>query len=350
MAETTKTPKESFRELQEAAGFEVIPCTKAPNLSDKGQFTPLSLNPVQQKQIENLIAQLPNLIANEANSDVFAVSFPHGLADSMTSIISTFAPVLGIQQATLLSAFSAMLISAGQHYLTQVNSGLSMIHKKTDEILAFLYGEKKAELLAEVNFVQYAQKNFTAISLNDAQHVATIGSLQDAKKIAIKDIEFYLTDLTTIVSDSGKAKNAGEFEDSIVKALQIEQCISLSVQLYVLGSILEVYYAQNFEPSYLEFIEEQAKEYIGKCNNRLISLFSILTKAIEDFKDGFAVPGAKAKKFDKSKYARKVSRISDDLETGKNADLIKMLHTILLTPAKQLDCYLSEDGKAYVKH
>lgn len=69
-----------------------------------------------------------------------------------------------------------------------------------DKILEFLYGDKKAELLSEVSFIKYAYENYSSIMGHNEQRVATIASLQDAKKVAIKDIEFYMCDLDSTIN------------------------------------------------------------------------------------------------------------------------------------------------------
>ena len=64
-----------------------------------------------------------------------------------------------------------------------------------DKILEFLYGDKKAELMAEISFVKYAYQNYNSIMSHESQRTATIASIQEAKKVAMKDIEFYMNDL-----------------------------------------------------------------------------------------------------------------------------------------------------------
>ena len=154
-----------------------------------------------------------------------------------------------------------------------------MMKLNIDKILEFLYGDKKAELMAEVSFVKYAYQNFSSIMKFDVQRIATIGSLQSAKKVAMKDIEFYMSDLES----TANSKGSGDIVSLVNRAFQIKESLELSMQLYGMSSILETYYAQNRELVYLEHIEAEVISYIDKCEKRMLSSFSILGKRISDY-------------------------------------------------------------------
>ena len=100
------------------------------------------------------------------------------------------------------------------------------------------------------------------------QRIATLVSLQSAKKVAMKDIEFYLSDLD---SDSKKKK-----KDTWIakKMLRTHECLELSLQLYAMSNLLEVYYSENFDPNYTCFVEKEAANYIGTCANRSLILIT----------------------------------------------------------------------------
>ena len=53
-------------------------------------------------------------------------------------------------QAAVLGAFTVLSAVTGQYFLTQINSELKIVNQKLDEILGFLYGEKKAELMVMI--------------------------------------------------------------------------------------------------------------------------------------------------------------------------------------------------------
>lgn len=124
-------------------------------------------------------------------------------------------------QAALMRVFTAMSVASGQHFLSQINNEMRMMNMKLDEILEFLYGNKKAELMAEMSFIRYAYENYASIMLHEQQRIATITSLQEAKKVAMKDIEFYINDLETTVSY--KTKDYAELESRTEKTFLIKE-------------------------------------------------------------------------------------------------------------------------------
>ena len=80
-------------------------------------------------------------------------------------------------QAMILGAFTAMSVASGQYFLKKINSEMRMMKMRLDEILEFLYGDKKAELISEMSFIRYAYQNYSSIMAHDLQRIATIGSL-----------------------------------------------------------------------------------------------------------------------------------------------------------------------------
>ena len=132
-------------------------------------------------------------------------------------------------QVVLMGAFTAMSVVSGQYFLSQINNEMRMMNMKLDEILEFLYGEKKAELMAEMSFIRYAYENYILIMSHEQQRIATIISLQDAKKVAMKDIEFHINDLEKTVSY--KTKDYSELEARTEKAFLIKESLELSQQL-----------------------------------------------------------------------------------------------------------------------
>ena len=58
--------------------------------------------------------------------------------------------------------------------------------------------------MAEMSFIKYAYENYSSIMSHEEQRIATITSLQEAKKVAMKDIEFCINDLEMTVSHKTK--------------------------------------------------------------------------------------------------------------------------------------------------
>lgn len=103
--------------------------------------------------------------------------------------------------------------------------------------------------------------------------MATISSIQQAKKIAMKDIEFYIKYLESKIESNAKQKF-----DTLVK-LKDEEIIpnadnlEMSLQLYCMSSIMEVYYARNFENTYVEYVENNINDYVDYCSKNERSFF-----------------------------------------------------------------------------
>ncbi|MCH5196775.1 MAG: hypothetical protein J1F28_08670 [Oscillospiraceae bacterium] len=148
-------------------------------------------------------------------------------------------------------AFAVMSIATSQYYLEVINSKLNKIQLGVDKILEFLYGEKRAELLSEVSFAKYAYENFISIMEHQDQRVSTISGLQATKKIAMKDLEFYISDLDSLAADIGK-----DVPKAAKTALQLKSCLDLSAQLYVLSGLMEMYYSQNTDKGILNILKK----------------------------------------------------------------------------------------------
>ena len=218
----TSLPEEdrSFQMLQESGLFDIRPCTTALDFEDTRRFQKLRLDPGQRMQVSALMQQLPTALTAGAMTQVYTVRFPEGLPHTLTALkqggwgsmirgengrfLGSASFYRMTTQAALLGVFSAMSAATGQYFLAEINSKMEKIQLKLDKILEFLYGDKKAELLAELSFIKYACENFRSIMPHEAQRQATIISLQASRKVAMKDIEFYMGDLDAAANESGK--------------------------------------------------------------------------------------------------------------------------------------------------
>lgn len=341
--------------LKESGDLTVTPCEKALDFSDKKRFVKLESSTEQKMQLSALAHQMPTLLAANSMAQAYSVQFPQGLPHTLIALkqggfgsmirgsngqfvgSASFHPMQA--QAALLGAFSAIAIASGQYFLTEINSELKMMNLKLDKILEFLYGDKKAELMAEISFAKYAYQNYSTIMAHESQRTATIASLQECKKVAIKDIEFYMNDLNVAVNTD--AKNYTEFDSLTANAFQIKDSLDLSIQLYVLSSLLEVYYAQNHEAHYINYLENEMVAYINKCEKRILSSFSLLSGRISDYK---AKP---LEKIDKSAHETQIAKLIDTLNSGEESALRKSVHDALHISDKSLEYYLSQDGNLY---
>ena len=342
----------SLEETNNIGGFEIEPIDK--KIDFDGGCIPLKVNPDQKKQISALIQGIPSLVAAETLAETYVVKFPDGLQHSLVALhqggFSTmykegekFAGSASLystaSQAAFLRVFTIMSIISGQYFLSQINSELKVMKLNIDKILEFLYGDKKAELMSEVSFVKYAYQNFDSIMEHDGQRIATISSLQNARKIAMKDIEFYIGDLDSAVN----GKDGSDIGSLTESTMQIKASLELSMQLYGISSVLETYYAHNHDASYIKYIDNEISSYIGKCEKRMLSSFSILSRRISEYK------GNLLKKIDKTSYEKTVSELVDSLNSSEESMLLKSLKESLWAGTKATEYYVTKNGMVYLK-
>lgn len=343
-----------LQDLQERHGFRITPCQSDLELDDKEGFEMLKLTSEQKMQISELLQYVPAVAATGAMAGAYTVSFPQGLPHTLMKLkqggfgsqivdmagkkgilgSASFYPM--VAQATVYGVFTAMSIATGQFFLVQINKELRMINQKLDEILKYLYEEKKAELLSEVFFIKYACDNYDSIMSDEAQRMATISSIQQAKKIAMKDIEFYIKYLESKIESNAKQKF-----DTLVK-LKDEEIIpnadnlEMSLQLYCMSSIMEVYYARNFENTYVEYVENNINDYVDYCSKNERSFF--------DKMDGYF----------KSKVQKNQKQELPDLSDQKkriddSENYMKKMSAILKSTNKSAEYYIKKDGSIYYK-
>lgn len=337
-------------------GCEIAPVDEAVDLANSQKFTKLELTDGQKMQVSALMSQLPALVGADMLSKTMMLNFPVGVPGvlmqlknggysttlrnvetgkiSGTAWLESAAP-----KAVCLAAFSAMAIASGQYFLAQINNSLDQISSGLDKILEFLYGDKRAELLSEVSFIRFAYENYKSVMEHSEQRIATLISLQSAKKVAMKDIEFYLSDLSSIMVD----KKSGDISTTVPKMVRTKDCLDLSLQLYTMSNLLEVYYSDNYDPNYISFIQAEASDYIGKCEKRSLKCFGQLQQTLAGAKEGLFI------KVNKAEYVQKVDGIVAELEASSSSPLRVTLQAALDETSKEKQYYLNQDGVVYLK-
>lgn len=342
-----------------AAGenFEIIPCDKIDDIESRAGFKKLELTSSQKIQIGGFVQQLPALSAAKALSGAYMIQFPEGLPDSChlmqyktggfgNLVQEADGKIVGhaslhemSTQAVVLGAFNTMSIVSGQYFLAQINSELKTMNQNIDKILEFLYGDKRAELISEVSFVKSAYLNYSSVMEHEQQRFATLVSLQEAKKVAMKDIEFYMSDLDSAVN----TKNGSDIMSWVGRIFQMKDCLELSIQLYSMSSLLEIYYSQNYDGSYISNVEEESVTYIGKCEKRILSSFSKLSTHIQNLKEGLL------KKIDKPLLEKRVSLVIDQYSRGTESEMVQSVRAVLHASEAGKEYYLNGSGDLYLK-
>lgn len=313
-------------------GLEIEACNELPN---RAKLKKLELTSAQKAGISALRQELPSMMATQVLANAYILKLPQGITtDNLMRYKNgglgvAFFGEKGIaghgslhslrQQAVAIGAFNTMAMVSGYYFLSEINSNLKTINQKADKILEFLYGDKKAELMSEINFVNSAYQNYISIMAHNSQKTATIINLQSARKTAVKDMEFYISDLDSLV----KARDGGDLEQFINKAFKIKDCLQLSIQLYCMSNVLEVFYSQNMETDYIAYVEKDILAYIDKCEKHLLSSFSAIEMFVMNFKGNFL------KKIDKTVYERRISEYVESLGNGKEFIERKLLESVL---------------------
>ena len=341
------------------SSYKIIPVSDENYISPSNGYKRLELTSEQKIHIGAFANQLPAMITAGGleNASLYRLEFPDGVSGSLmelkqggytASLVSDDGKITGsaalhkvdtASMATMLHLFTFMSVITSQYFLAEINSKLSKISKSIDKILEFLYGDKKAELLSEISFTKYAYQNYFSIVLHDCQRTATIGSIQQAKKVAMKDIEFYLNELDSLIVTKDGTKLVGVVENSF----RLKNCLELSIQLYVMSTVLEVYYSQNFDEKYISNIENETSVYITKCDKQILGAFAVLRDNVKNHK---LMP---LEKFNKAEYLERIERIVDSFSRGEESELEKSIHTALWSFRQKADFCIDKNGETYIK-
>lgn len=347
----------SLQNLQKIGDFMVAPFN---GTLDGSNFVSLPVDIALKPQITSLMHVLPYMGLTAASTGLYTVSFPEGLPHTLTKLkdggystalksqdsgkfigSASLHEVEGVTSA--LQVFTAMSLVTGQYFLSEIHNDLRVINQKMDRILEFLYGDKKAELLSEIDFIRYAHANFTSIMQHSEQRSATIFSLQSTRKVAIKDIEFYIRDLGASVN--AEIKSERELRSYSDKAFQLYDSLNLSLQLYAVSSLLEAYYAQNTDACYLSGLEEGIFSYIDKCDKRALSYFSVMLAKTENMKA--ALPLMKGP--DKSRLIQAINAKLDRLHERPTSEQYTCIRDALHSIREPIEFVANSEGSLWCK-
>jgi hypothetical protein len=336
--------------------FDILPIDKITDIENKSEYKKLEITSSQKIQMGGFVQQIPAVLATKTLAEAYILKFPNGISDACqlmqyrsggygtalmgeTGIAGHASLYKTTGQAAAFGAFTAMSIASGQYFLAEINKELKTINQNIDNILKFLYGDKKAELLAEVSFAGYAYQNYSSIMEHEQQRLATLTNLQESKKVAMKDIEFYMSDLNAIVT----SKNVSDLNAIVDEAVQIKDSLLLSIQLYIMSTLLEVYYSGNHNSDYICYVEKGATTYMSKCENRILSCFSMLKTRITDYKEGVL------KKLDKPKLEKKADEIINSFSEGNESELRKAFRQTIHALGKKAEYVIDSEGNVYLK-
>lgn len=350
----------TFANLEKLGVFEITDCSREVDLSNEHRYKRLEMNPVAKLSWNMLINQLPALTSAVTMHDAYKVVFPLGLPHTLTQLNQggfgsmikwadgKFAGTASLHplqiQTALTGIFSIMSIAVGQHYLTDISSKLKLINMKMDKILDFLYGDKKAELISEIDFIRYAYNNYNSIMTNEQQRLATITNLQNAKKVAMKNIEFYISDLES--TERTDAKNYDSFKDTANNVFLIKESLDMAIQLLVTSSLMEVHYSQNYNVEYLRSVKDETLWFIERYNTRVISTLNRLNGR----NDGYNKPGLldKFAKVDTARLGTQITEIISTFKTGEESPMRKLVTASITNLSAATEFYIDKNYNVYI--
>lgn len=350
----------TFAALEKLGAFEITEYTENIDLSDERRYKKLDMNSVDKSAWNMLISQLPGFTSAMTLSHCYRAVFPAGLPHTLIKLKQSgyggmvkgfegkFAGAASLYplqaQAALTSIFSVMSVAVGQHYLTEISGELKLINMKMDKILDFLYGDKKAELIAEIDFLRYAYNNYISVMANEPQRLATITNLQCTKKVAMKNIEFYISDLEA--TEQAEAKNYDSFTEIANKVFQIKESLDMAVQLLVMGSLMEVYYSQNYDSKYLKSVKDETLWFIERYNTRLISTLNRLNGR----NDGYSKPNALNKliKIDTAPLGARIAELIGMINIGEGSPLRKLVTASIDNISSATEYYIDSNYSVYM--
>lgn len=336
--------------------YEILPCESHPDFDDPTRFKKVEFPEQAGLAVNSLLQLVLAQAAADAVSNTYVIRFPKGIhgtllnlnqgGQSTTMVDATghFAGTASLYKVDPASVaafqmFSVVSFATGQYFLADISSKLTEVNRKLDDLLVFLQASKRTELLSELTFVKYALANYSTIMLSEPQRMATIGNLQRAKIKAVADMEFY----TEQLEDSVGAKTN---ENQARTVLQNKQGIDLASQLYAISTIMEAYYAQNWNKSYLANIKADAKPLFALSQNRMIGALKTfsdkISKEIESKKKGLL-------KGDVSASEHKILELSDALNAQPESPLLVLVKDALDKSSAPTELYLRLNGEVYQK-
>ncbi|SFX77322.1 hypothetical protein [Ruminococcus sp. XPD3002] len=163
--------------------------------------------------------------------------------------------------------FSAMSTITGQYFLSEINSKLSLLDKKIDEIRQFLEMEKTSKVWANEKYLQQVIRDYSSIQSNDYLKQATIQMLQQIRIDSLSNINFYSTSFQIKKEAFLRLKKKGEKKDippAINDLGNLILCYKYVTATYSLAYYLEMLISGNTDQKYLSSIKS---DIIGQVNN-----------------------------------------------------------------------------------
>ena len=318
---------------------------------DKSKYEKLNIDRDEViKFIEPFIRQLPDIILDKA----YTFTLPNSMPDLLNNITEQRHLLVNLINSVgegsvfsltklnpSFALFSIISIAAIKTAMRDLDTKLNVMNGKLDKILGFLYGDKKAEIIAEMQFVRYAYKNFESIYKNDTHRLATLTNLQASKKVAMKNIEFYLADMDADVKKN--TKNDNEMRRLSDDILKIKESLELSVELFFSSSVLEIYYSDNHSKGYIENTIADVDSYLEECHRRnMVNIAAMKGKWEAVFNKPAPVPLPKPK----TPTPNPFTQAAESTSRRETLNISKNILDSIQNPTKEY--IVTKDGEVYI--
>ncbi len=243
-------------------------------------------------QINSIIKYLPMLLADNQLSEAYRLVFPNGISSVLSIFNHGVFPALfspeALQAMTkaigfpfnninlAYDLFSTLSVITNQYYLRQISQQLSDIQSKLDQVLDFLYSDKACEIYSETMAILGISSNYTSIMSCSEQRIASIQTIQHAKIVAERNIQFYYRDMNKLADKAGAAD---KLRDDLQNYTQ-------AINLYGICTTLEIVLSQNYDEAYLDSVEADLKNHVAKhigCVSNLQGKMEHLLKPTAQF-------------------------------------------------------------------
>ena len=115
-----------------------------------------------------------------------------------------------------------------------------------------------------------------------------------------------------------------------------------------MSSLMEVYYAQNFDAAYLQYLQQEMEGYIEKCETRMLGSFNLLRgKILGSNKKPSLLLG---KEKDSAALEQRSLDLIESAGSSNTKALRELISNSLHAATKPAEYYLTSDGTIYCKN
>lgn len=261
--------------LIETQALELEEISAPPDFSFRGKYKPVDSSTAAY--LSSLLQYIPESAQALALGKAYRVEFPQGISGTLVPHENGYLSMMRNESGTftghatfvemsnysaICSVFSALSIATSQYYLHQINQQLTNIQGKLNEVLEFLYSDKSCEIYAESRAVYGIYQNYASIMKFPEHRISALNSIQRAKNIAERNIQFYYRDMNSRIN-SLDGKKDDELYNHITDDLNN---YVQAMNLFGICSVMEVTLSQNFDSGYLKYIEDELKQHINTHN------------------------------------------------------------------------------------